>query len=178
MKIETLTLKDLGFKIKENFPQNIKAELLSELEKIDFLFQERNDSKIVEKLKPLGYVSEFENKKECQIFNEKKPKHSVDFYHQGHKIAIEVEKAEVKRILHDVIKLMKAAEHEFIDFGVLIIPKKYQTLKAERVFSETVKNDISFYFNAFFNPQIHKLKDILIMIYINDQNKLKGFFPN
>jgi hypothetical protein len=36
--------------------------------------------------------------------------HSVDFYNQKDKVAIEVEKAEIKRVVHDILKIINATK--------------------------------------------------------------------
>lgn len=163
MEIETVSLKDLGFNIKEDFPVGIRDELVKKLKKIDHLYK-TGDKPIEKFLNPLGYLSELSNKEQCQFFlNEFK--HSVDFYHPIERIAIEVEKAEVKRIPHDIIKLLKASNKDKIDFGVLVIPKLYKTSNKSRPFFDIAKNDIQFYFKEIFESESFKIKDILIIIY-------------
>ena len=164
MIITTKTLKELGFTIKEVFPENIRIEFVNELKKIKHLYK-TGDKPIEKLLNPLGYLSELSNREQCQFFQDDQFKHSVDFYHPEKRIAIEVEKAEVKRIPHDIIKLLKASNNNKIDFGVLVIPSIYKTPNKSRTFYETAKKDIQFYFKEIFKCEFFKLKDILIIIY-------------
>lgn len=164
MKIELLTLsKDFNFNTKGSFPETYKDELKTAIQGINYEHNKRRslDYQIDDLLSPLGYFSEVKNKKECQLW--KDSKHSVDFYSKEKKIAIEVEKAEVKRVIHDVIKLLKAANENIIEYGVLIIPREYKTDTKTRVFFDRVKSEMQFYIKDLFSCS--QLKDILFIVY-------------
>lgn len=91
--------------------------------------------------------------------------HSVDFYNQKDKVAIEVEKAEIKRVVHDVLKMINATKtfRSKISYGILIVPEFYFANKHRRPFLATLKADLAFYFGSLLEDS--KLKDLLIIVY-------------
>ena len=84
------------------------------------------EEKLLEELRK--WDSGFKN--EVALFQKGKKhwKHCFDIYNPRLKIAIEVEKTEVKRILHDLLKFSIGNRKHLVDLGVLIVPKKYRHL--------------------------------------------------
>lgn len=174
MKIDDYTLGDLGFKIIDGFPKREREKLISAVKSITKFkkFGDVNhgalDQELDNKLKHFGYVWDKDNtlrldgKHPCFLWSE--TKHSVDFYNSESKIAIEIEKTEVKRIPHDVLKFLLASEIGKVEYGVLIIPKMYPTSTQDRKFERTVIGDIQFYFKGVI-PKYPDLKDILFIVY-------------
>src|SRR5687768_10237646 len=59
-------------------------------------------------LRSAGYLWDAEDKTQCRLW---RPdfQHTVDFFHPRLRVAVEVEKTEVKRIVHDVLKLINGS---------------------------------------------------------------------
>ena len=91
--------------------------------------------------------------------------HSVDIYSEKYKIAVEIEKSEIKRIPHDVIKLINAAKINKIKYGVIIYPKIYhtETSKSSRYFEKILNKDIRFYMGDIIKSS--SLNEILFISY-------------
>lgn len=67
----------------------------------------------------------------CKLWADKGFDHSVDLYHPEHRIAIEVEKSERKRVSDDLLKFIKGGQtyrdnRHRIEFGCLIVPTNYR----------------------------------------------------
>lgn len=91
---------------------------------------------------------------------------SVDFLNEDEKIAIEVEKTEVKRIIHAVLKLINGSLTFVpkIRYGVIIHPEKYKRSSGkEAPFSSRVFSEVPFYFRRLIGNTM--LNDILFIVY-------------
>ncbi|MGG5757926.1 hypothetical protein ACQ3VF_19300 [Bacillus toyonensis] len=174
MICEHYTLGNLGFNVLEKFPKKEREVIVNNIESINIFKDFRDtsydalDKELAKTLKSVGYAWDKDKtlnvggKHPCFLWID--TKHSVDFYNQESKIAIEVEKTEVKRIPHDVLKFLLASEIGKVEYGVLIIPKIYRTRTEDRDFEKTVKANIKFYFNTVI-PRYPNLKDILFIVY-------------
>lgn len=174
MKINHYTLGDLGFKIINEFPKLERKRLvntvgsITKFKKYGDVSHGALDQEIDNALKLFGYAWDKDNtlkvegKHPCFLWSD--TKHSVDFYNSEGKIAIEIEKTEVKRIPHDVLKFLLASEIGKVEYGVLIIPKIYRTSTEDRTFESTVIGNIQFYFKSVI-AKYPDLKDILFIVY-------------
>lgn len=67
----------------------------------------------------------------CKLWMDDGFNHSVDLYHPGKRIAIEIEKSERKRLSDDILKFIKGGKtqrnnRKKIEFGCLIVPVNYR----------------------------------------------------
>jgi len=106
-EIKDRIIKALENALIESSARTLEEKLLEELRKWDSDFE--------------GEVTLFQKGK-------KHWKYCVDIYNPRLKIAMEVEKTEVKRILHDLLKFSIGNKKHLIDVGVLVVPKKYRHL--------------------------------------------------
>ncbi len=144
-------------KLLEKAISEISISSPHEIDKFEELFNQ--------KISPHGYLWERKHKDRCRLW---RPdfKMSADFFNEKEKIGIEVEKTEVKRIIHDVLKLVNGSLTFVprIRYGVIIHPEIYKrTSGKESAFASKVVNEISFYFrrltvNTPFN-------DLLFIVY-------------
>lgn len=180
MKLETYSLNDRPFSshfvISFPFPAEERYILTGALESIDDsvlreqLEQPKEDiieREIDKKLSPNGYIySGSDPEKKCQLW---KPDyyHEADFYNPKKKISIEVEKTEVKRVVHDVLKLVNGSMTFIpkVRYGVLVIPYRYVRKGGkESPFFSRVRREIPFYFQKII-PEKCNLHDLLIIVY-------------
>jgi hypothetical protein len=166
---EIFTLGDLGFYVKFRFPPEHQQELRGIVESIDIPtiqkeIQNNIEGKLAPILKDLGYFSAFNKDDECKLWRPEF-QHAVDFYSPDRKIAIEVEKAEIKRVVHDILKLVNGTKtfRSKIKYGVLIVPDIYLFGKNKKNFASTLKQDIQFYFGGLLEDS--GLLDILVICY-------------
>jgi hypothetical protein len=166
---ETLTLSKLGFFITFPFPEQSRIDIIKAVKSIDISTKQKEiqdtlDEKLAKSLKPLGYFSAVEKDTECNLWLPDF-QHAVDFYNPEKKIAIEVEKAEIKRVTHDLLKLINATKtfRAKIKYGVMIVPDKYFVKSGSKPFISTLKQDISFYFGTLLGDA--NLFDVLIIRY-------------
>lgn len=66
----------------------------------------------------------------CKLWADSGFDHSVDLYHPGKRIAIEIEKSERKRVSDDLLKFIKGGKtfrdsRPRIEFGCLVVPTNY-----------------------------------------------------
>ncbi len=144
-------------KIIEDAISHVKIESLSEVSKLEELLDRQ--------LRNKGYLWDKLNKAECSLW---RPDFNmlVDFFNPSEKIAIEVEKTEVKRIIHDILKLMNGSLTfvSKVRYGVLIYPKKYKRVSGkESPFHSILTSQVSFYFKSLL--PYTKLNDILLISY-------------
>jgi len=166
---EIMTLKDLGFYINFPFPSEEKLVITNAIKNIKIPpkqgeIQKKLESELTKTLKKHGYFSSETGDTECRLWMPEF-QHAVDFYNPDKKIAIEVEKAEIKRIMHDLLKLVNATKtfRPKIKYGVLIVPNKYFIRSGVRNFISTIKQEISFYFSNLLGDS--GLLDLLIISY-------------
>ncbi len=166
---EIITLKDLGFYITFPFPEEQKKEIIDAVKSIRIPksqkeIQNKLDEELDKILTPLGYFSDNRNDPQCKLWIPDF-QHAVDFYNPNEKIAVEVEKAEIKRVVHDLLKLINATKtfRAKIKYGVLIVPDKYIVKSGPKPFISTLKNDIAFYFSNLLGDS--NLFDLLIVCY-------------
>ena len=180
MKIETYSLDDdpfaLDFAISFPFPKEERILLEESLASIDDHVPEEQilnpKGKILEramekKLGPLGYICSLNDpEKRCQLWQPDYG-HEADFYSPAKKVSIEVEKTEVKRVVHDVLKLINGSMTFVpkVRYGVLVIPYRYiRRSGKEGSFFSIVKRSLPFYFQKIM-PEKCNLHDILIVVY-------------
>ncbi len=164
----TLGEEPFNFDITWPFPIDERNKIVKAVKKID-INNPSQISKLDEKLNlqlaDKGYIWDSISKTDCSLW---KPdfENSVDFYNKEKKIAIEVEKTEVKRIIHDFLKLVNGSLTFVpkIRYGVIILPDKYKRTSGKvSPFSSRVYREINFYFNQLI---LHsKLNDVLFIIY-------------
>lgn len=173
MKIfETYTLGDLGFYINFQFPRDEITRITDAMKRIRLEtqkeIQDSLDRVLAEELSSSGYVSGTEV---CQFWLPEF-RHSVDIYNPEKKIAIEVEKAEKKRVVHDILKLINGS-NTFVPkvrYGVLVLPQFYlvKSQKSGEVkkttFATNAKQDIKFYFGNLI-PSKANMQDMLVISY-------------
>lgn len=180
MKIEAYSLDDNPFApdfvISFPFPKEERTLLEKALESIDDQVPEEQiqnpKAKILEramerKLEPLGYICSLnDSEKRCQFW-QPDYRHEADFYNPEKKISIEVEKTEVKRVVHDVLKLVNGSMTftPKVRYGVLVIPYRYVRKSGkESPFFTTLRRELPFYFQKII-PEKCNLHDALIMVY-------------
>lgn len=174
MKIsEILTLKDLGFYITFPFPESHKEIIVRairslKIEARQHQIQKSLDQELGEALKNEGYYyskdADPEKSSKCKLW-QPDFQYSVDLFNPERKIAIEIEKAEIKRVIHDILKLVNASKtfKPKVRFGVLLVPDKYFVGSRFSNFIGRVKKDISFYFGGVIDGS--NLLDLLIISY-------------
>ena len=116
-------------------------------------------------LEARGYLWDKRHKEKCTLW---RPdfRMSLDFFHEEHKIGIEVEKTEVKRVIHDFLKLINGSMTFVprIRYGVIIHPKTYKRESGkESEFSGRVFNEVPFYFKRLILNTL--LNDVLFLVY-------------
>lgn len=180
MKIETYSLNDYPFSqdfaISFPFPKEERTLLEKALKSIDDYVPveqiKHPKEKILEgamekKLEPLGYICSLnDTEKRCQLWQPDYG-HEADFYNPTKKVSIEVEKTEVKRVVHDVLKLINGSMTFVpkVRYGVLVIPYRYiRRSGKEGSFFSIVKRSLPFYFQKII-PEKCNLHDILIIVY-------------
>jgi len=163
----TLGELDVGWDINFPFPDKQRTIVEDAMKAIQPLSPPKNlDELLSKELKSFGYSSEYEGGEEVKLWL---PEHrqSVDLFNPKELIAIEIEKTEKKRIVHDLLKLYNGGLTFVpkIRYGVLIFPKVYISAKGKK-FSfgkSAVINDLNFYFRALFTRG--ELRDILCIEY-------------
>jgi len=170
---EILTLKDLGFYITFPFPETDKNIIIRAIKSLKIepkqnQIQKNLDSELAEALKNEGYYYSKDvdpgKSSKCKLW-EPDFQNSVDLFNPERKIAIEIEKAEIKRVIHDILKLVNASKtfKPKVRFGVLMVPDKYFVGSRFSNFIGQVKKEISFYFGGVIDG--FSLLDILIIAY-------------
>ena len=179
MKIDGYSLNDAPFSdnfvIQFPFPNKERKKLLEALTSIDdlILFKQIENARdsvleqeIALKLEPMGYFYSENHPEKCQLWLPDYG-HEADFYNPIKKISIEVEKTEVKRVVHDVLKLVNGSMTFVprVRYGVLIIPDRYvRSSGKDSPFFSIVKRQIPFYFQKIIPENCH-LHDVLILVY-------------
>ena len=170
MKYESHTLGEppFNFDISWSFPKEqrklletavtrVKIESPAQIDKFEEYFNRE--------IQQYGYVWGEKDKSMCSLW---RPdfRMSVDFYNEKEKIAVEIEKTEVKRIIHDVLKLVNGSL-TFVPkarYGVIIHPHTYKrTSGKESIFASRVVSEVSFYFRRLIGNTL--LNDILFIVY-------------
>ena len=180
MKVETFSLSDKPFSssfvISFPFPDHERRILTEAVESIEESVLENQierprekvlEGEISKKLVGKGYISASNDPEgQCRLWQPEYG-HEADFYNPEKKISIEVEKTEVKRVVHDVLKLINGSMTFVpkVRYGVLIIPYRYVRKNGkESPFFTIVKREVPFYFQRII-PENCNLHDILIMVY-------------
>ncbi|UCB56727.1 MAG: hypothetical protein JSV30_05905 [Candidatus Omnitrophota bacterium] len=144
-------------KLLEAAVTKIKIESASQIDKFEESFNEE--------IAQHGYMWDKKDKSTCSLW---RPdfRMSVDFYNAKEKIAVEIEKTEVKRIIHDVLKLVNGSLTFVpkVRYGVIIHPHTYKrTSGKESVFASRVVSEVSFYFRRLIGNTL--LNDVLFIVY-------------
>jgi len=180
MRIETYSLDEDPFAphfvILFPFPKEERGVLEEEVLSIDDsvideqLKQPKHkilEKAIEQKLDSKGYICSLNDPgKRCQLWQPDYG-HEADFYNPEKKISIEVEKTEVKRVIHDVLKLVNGSMTFVpkVRYGVLIIPHRYiRKSGKDAPFFSIVRRELPFYFQKII-PEKCNLHDILIIVY-------------
>ena len=164
----SLSEKPFDFDISWPFPAQERNILLNAIKSIK-ISSPKNINKLESLLAKIisknGYVWDETSREKCTLW---RPdfRMSVDFYNEEKKIAIEVEKTEVKRIIHDFLKLTNGSLTFVpkVRYGVIIHPMKYKrTSGKESVFASRVIKEIQFYFKRLIAQT--SLNDVLFLMY-------------
>jgi hypothetical protein len=170
MRFESKTLAEhpFDFDIQRPFPADQRQVFERAVGQIQIRFPSevsKLEQELASSLKRAGYLWDDEHPAECGLwrpdFNM-----SVDFFHPSLRIAVEVEKTEVKRIVHDVLKLINGSLTFVpkVRYGVVIHPRVYKrTTGKESVFGTRVVSEVAFYFKGLLAHS--KLNDILFIAY-------------
>lgn len=127
------------------FNSSIRDMIVSALRAVLETSDEHLDERLLEELKKRdgGFQG-----LEVPIFEEPrfriKRGYKVDIYHPKQKIAIEIEKTEVKNVWKDLIKFSLGNRKGLIKHGVLIVPKEYKG-KREKVHTKPYHRAIEIY---------------------------------
>jgi len=163
----TLGESEVGWDISFPFPKKQRKIITNAFERVKPSRPPTNlDELLSIELKLEGFFSEYYGDDEVKIWL---PEHrqSVDLYNPKERIAIEIEKTEKKRIVHDLLKLYNGGLTFVpkIRYGVLIFPKVYVSAAGnEFPFGRSaVINDLNFYFRGLFSRG--ELRDILCIEY-------------
>jgi len=172
VKIQSYTLADSPFNyaISFPFPRNERNMLQESMRSIDLktprAILTSLEAEMAKRLEPEGYVYFRNHPNECRLWLPDF-RNEVDFYNGEKKIAIEVEKSEVKRVVHAMLKLVNASMTFIpkVKYGVLVIPEVYarHSRKISPFFSR-VKKELPFYFQKII-PYNCNLQDVLIIVY-------------
>jgi len=179
MKVDDCSLNDEPFSkyfvISFPFPKEERAILRHTLQSIpnsvlDQQLETPNkpilEENLADHLQKIGYAWSKREPKECQLW-QPDHKNELDFYNKEKRIGIEVEKTEVKRIVHDVLKLVNGSLTFVpkIRYGVLIIPRIYKRKSGkESAYYDKVIRDLLFYFQQII-PKQCGLHDLLLLVY-------------
>lgn len=164
----TLSDEQFGFDVHWSFPEQERIVIENAIRSMadyDVNNISNLDHDLGIKLFESDYLNEQNHKENCQLWLPDF-KNSVDLYKPSMKIAIEIEKTEKKRILHDILKFINGSITFVpkIEYGVLIIPKTYKRSSGkESSFFSTVKKEVPFYLSKIFESS--RLKDILFIVY-------------
>jgi len=127
------------------FDSSVRDIIVSALKAVLKIPDEHIDKRLLEELKKRD--GEFQGL-EVPIFEERrfriKRGYKVDIYHPKRKIAIEIEKTEVKNVWKDLIKFSLGNRKGLIKHGVLIVPKEYKG-KREKVHTKPYHRAIEIY---------------------------------
>jgi hypothetical protein len=175
MEIKDFTLGEqpFNFDISWPFPSEDREILIDSVHNIKIYSPEEVpllEEKLSKKLNKFGYIWDSDNREKCMLW---RPDYgmSVDFYNEEKKIAVEVEKTEVKRIIHDFLKLVNGSLTFVpkIKYGVIIYPQNYLRISGKKsIFASRVVSEINFYFKHLIAQS--GLKDVLFVVYNFDQH--------
>ncbi len=170
MQVSSCTLGEapFNFDISFPFPAREREMLESAIRKIDITTPAdigRMEELLDHELSEHGYLWSKRDEEKCQIW---KPEFSMtlDFFNEAKKIGIEVEKTEVKRIIHDILKLINGSLTFVprIRYGVVIYPREYRRVSGKvSPFATRVEREVSFYFRRLLINTM--LNDILLITY-------------
>jgi len=170
VKIRTATLGESPFnfdiswafpaaerEILESAMRNINIDTPAEIGKLE----EQMDQQLCKH----GYLWSAKHEERCRIW---RPEFvmTLDFLNEDKKIGIEVEKTEVKRIIHDILKLMNGSLTFVprIRYGVVVYPTRYQRTSGKvSPFATRVEREVPFYFRRLLVNTM--LNDILLITY-------------
>lgn len=165
----TLSEEPFNFDINWPFPDDERKALVEAMNKIDISTPaevNKLESELNEKISGRWYIWDQKNPSICKLWKPDDFNMSVDFYNAEKKIAIEVEKTEVKRIPRDFLKLINGS-FTFVPkvrYGVIICPQTYRRRSGkESVFASRVFKEINFYFKRLIT--LTSLNDVLFIIY-------------
>lgn len=176
--VESTTLIDYLEGAFEGFPDELRTAMEQSLMQMpnDALGPEF-DRQYVRKLQDhqLGEVfSEQGHNEQVMLWAGNNHGHSVDvlLHTNNCRIAIEIEKAEKKRVVHDLLKLIKGAEVGAIDYGALIYPRTY---RIPNDFFHAVREAVKFYLPTAlmcavqdWNPPAVPLRNILFLCFSDE----------
>ena len=170
MDIDTFTLDEppLNWDVVFQFPpqqRTIIEEAMREINPQGPPFTEI-DEMLSEVLRQHGYLSEHSRDDEVRLWRPDH-RHSVDLYCPDAMIAIEIEKTERKRIVHDLLKIYNGGLTFVprVRYGVLIFPDVYISSSGKQASfgSNAVVRDLEFYFRPLFSRG--EIRDILCISY-------------
>lgn len=170
MKFQSYTLADdpFNFDLHWPFPADQRKVIEGAVARVELNgVQEVNqlERRLNSHLRRRGYLWDQEDRKACCLWLPDFRK-SVDFINTELKIAIEVEKTEVKRILHDLLKFMNGSLTFVpkVSYGVLLYPSTYKRASGkESGFASRVRSEVPFYIKGLL-PHT-RLNDILFIVY-------------
>jgi hypothetical protein len=172
MRIESYTLADTPFNylISFPFPEDERQVLEDSIRSIDLKTPtevlQSLETEMAKRLTSKGYYSSKGNPDACRLWFPDF-KNEIDFYNPSKKIAVEVEKSEVKRVIHDMLKLVNGSMTFMpkVKYGVLVMPNIYVRKSGKKSpFFSTVKRELPFYFQKII-PDNCNLQDVLIIVY-------------
>jgi len=172
MRIKSYNLNDHPFNyvISFPFPQDERKILEDSIRSIDLKTPHKVlqslEMEMAKQLSPRGYFCSIDHPDECRLWTPDF-RNEVDFYNPSKKIAIEVEKTEVKRVIHAVLKLVNGSMTFMpkVKYGVLVVPDVYVRQSGKKSpFFDRVKKELPFYFQKII-PDNCNLQDILIIVY-------------
>jgi len=172
MRITSYTLAEDPFSYVISFPfPDIERQILEKsMRSIELTTPmevlESLETEMAKRLRSKGYLYAKENPEECRLWFPDF-KNEVDFYNPTKKIAIEVEKSEVKRVIHDILKLVNGSMTFMpkVKYGVLVIPDIYVRKSGKKSpFFSRVRKELPFYFQKII-PENCNLQDVLLIVY-------------
>jgi len=178
MDIETFTLSEapLNWDVQFPFPnqqRRIIEEAMREIEPENPPYPDI-DELLSDALRPHEYYSEFNRDDEVFLWRPDHS-HSVDLYSPNQMIAIEIEKTERKRVVHDLLKIYNGGLTFVprVRYGVLIYPAVYisGTGTIHNTFgTNAVVADLEFYFRPLFSRG--EIQDILCIAYSRSSEEM------
>lgn len=172
MEIESYTLSDNPFNyvISFPFPLDERQVLEDVIKSIDLRTPsdvlQLLEAEMAKRLASKGYFCSIDKPDECRLWVPDF-RNEVDFYSPSKKIAIEVEKTEVKRVIHAILKLVNGSMTFMpkVKYGVLVMPDVYMRQSGKKSpFFDRVKKELRFYFQKII-PDNCNLQDILMIVY-------------
>jgi len=170
MQFDSFTLSEgeLGWNVQFPFPSSQRAVIENAIREVNPPAPPYGelDELLAEELATHGYFSEHANDEEVQLWRPEH-QHTVDLYSPNHSIAIEIEKTERKRIVHDLLKIHNGGLTFVprVRYGVIIFPRQYVsgTGTTHGFGTNAVIADLNFYYRPLFARG--PIDDILCIAY-------------